>query len=161
LSIEFERVGTADDGLTFVELARGLRARGYNRENRLYAMFVEPNQGYAGVGEASMPETPNEAPQYALVVNWSGQWTLHETGHMLGAVPFDAPHQFQSGHCSEQWDVMCRHPLENTLLRDSGLYRLACPDAPSWYFDCNHDDYYLHDGDWWDVTDSKFLTPGE
>lgn len=160
LEIAVESVPNAeDDPLTFEAIVGSLSQRGYRDARTLYVVFLEPFLGYPGVGEATMPEAPPEGPQYALIVHWTGLWALHEVGHMLGAVPGSAPHQFQNGHCSEQWDVMCRHPLENTFLAQSGLYRLACPDNPAWYFDCNHDDYYLHDGDWWDVADSPFLHP--
>ena len=44
-------------------------------------------------------------------VSWSqnggGIVAAHELGHTLGAVQPDAPHSNHSGHCVDEWDVMC------------------------------------------------------
>lgn len=147
-----------DGVVAFPEILQAVAAAGHDRRDRLYAIFYPATAGYDAVGEATGGGDRSQGPQYALMANWTGYWTLHELGHALGAVPFEAPHQYRSGHCLEQNDVMCRR-IED--LDEPGDYeeilQLNCPHAPQWLFDCNNDDYYLHNGDWWDVADSPYL----
>jgi hypothetical protein len=147
-----------DDGvMSFAEVVNAVREKGHERHDRLYAIFYPPELGYDEVGEATGPGDASVGPQYAMMAEWSGFWTLHEVGHTLGAVPSKAPHQFARGHCLQLNDVMCRRieDLDDPLYKE--IVEVDCGDAPEWLFDCNHDDYYLHDGDWWDVADSPYL----
>lgn len=157
LDIAFLRAPpVGDDGIfAYAEAVATAREAGHGRRDRLYAIFYPDGAGYEGVGESSGPGDASQGPQFAFIVEWSGYWTLHEVGHTLGAVPSKAPHQFASGHCSELNDVMCRRPEH--LDQPDYEPELNCPSKPIWQFDCNHDDYYMHDGDWWDVADSPYL----
>jgi hypothetical protein len=147
-----------EEGLVpFADIVAAVQSVGHDRADRLYAIFYPRGEGYEAVGEATGGGDRSQGPQYALIAEWTGYWTLHELGHTLGAVPFDAPHQYKSGHCLEQNDVMCRRLEDLDDPEFPALLELNCPDAPEWLFDCNNDDYYLHDGDWWDVADSPYL----
>jgi hypothetical protein len=147
-----------DDGfVTFPEIVGAAREQGYDRSDRIYAIYYRSRQGYGEVGEATGSGDRSRGPQYALISEWSGFWTLHELGHTFGAVPGPAPHQFLKGHCLELNDVMCRRVQDLDDPDYPGIVQHNCPKAPEWLFDCNHDDYYLHDGDWWDVADSPYL----
>jgi hypothetical protein len=146
-----------DGAVTFAEIVEAAVETGYDRPDRIYAIYYASGQGYDEVGEATGSGDRSQGPQYALIAQWTGFWTLHELGHTFGAVPGPAPHQYAKGHCLELNDVMCRRiqDLDDPAYAD--IVRVNCPDSPEWLFDCNHDDYYLHDGDWWDVADSSYL----
>ena len=147
-----------DLAVTFDDLVQAAAAAGHDRADRLYVLFYPANAGYAEVGEALGSGDASQGPQYALVVEWSGFWTRHELGHALGAVPASAPHQYERGHCLQLHDVMCRRLEDKDDPRYDHLVVWTCPHGPVWYFDCNHDDYCLHGGDWWDVADSPYLS---
>lgn len=147
-----------EDGvMTFAEVVTAAVEAGHQREDRLYAIFYPAGAGYEEVGEATGPGDASQGPQFAMMTEWTGFWTLHEVGHTLGAVPGSAPHQFAQGHCNQLNDVMCRRLQDLDDPDYAAVVQLDCPEAPEWLFDCNHDDYYLHDGDWWDVADSPYL----
>jgi hypothetical protein len=72
----------------------------------------------------------------------------HELLHNLGAVPGFAPNQCRrsaSHACDSTTDVMYPFVGDGSTLDSVVL-------------DFNHDDYYAHDGAWWDVQDSDWLT---
>jgi hypothetical protein len=72
----------------------------------------------------------------------------HELLHNLGAVPEGAPHECptSSSHaCDSTVDIMYPFISDGSTLDTVQL-------------DVGHDDYYAHDGSWWDVQDSSWLT---
>ena len=160
---------TGDD--TFQDTVNDLWARGYNRSDRRYLIYVDANV-YCGLGSLLADDRPGAAnlnnglptvsPTFARVDN--GCWGLadsaeaHEVMHTLGSVQPTAPHGTPGYHCSDDFDRMCGDDGSGTPMR------FLCPLSHEPIFDCNHDDYFSTNpvpGSWlathWNVADSVFL----
>jgi hypothetical protein len=72
----------------------------------------------------------------------------HELTHNLGAVPSEAPNE-----CQDEPGHVCDSTLDL-------LYPFLAPGftLDQAILDVNHDDYYAHSGNWWDVQDSAWLS---
>ncbi|MEV7003928.1 RICIN domain-containing protein [Streptomyces sp. NPDC093982] len=149
---------------------KALAAKGFNRRDRKYMMFVDAKI-YCGIGSFSGDERPgrnnrsNFGPSYGRTDAgcWNGSTPAHELGHNLGAVNNSAPHASGSAHCVDEWDIMC--------YSDSPKYpkmRTLCPErASDKRLDCHHDDYYNtapKPGSYldthWNVANNRFLISG-
>jgi uncharacterized repeat protein (TIGR01451 family) len=134
-----------------------LQARGYNRDDRKYAAFVDSTSGQCkGVASLWMDDSAGatnlnnsratyaraEFPGCSFSSTAAGYLMAHELMHTFGGVQDSAPHstsQFagSGGHCYDEWDRMCYKDGGNTVLQT------LCPDAGhDNLFDCNHDDYF-------------------
>jgi hypothetical protein len=167
LSIKKVDVGSADDN-TFDATVQALKARGFNRTDRKYSLFVESNV-YCGIGSIYGDTRPGQenynngyAAQYAR--SDAGCWNYseaHELMHNLGGVQPGAPNATAGYHCSDEADEMCYD--------DDGsgpvVMRSVCGGRDGSLFDCNHDDYFLAgtpaSTNWlathWNTANSAFL----
>ena len=167
LSIKKVDVGSADDN-TFDATVTALKARGYNRTDRKYSLFVESNV-YCGIGSIYGDTRPGQenynngyAAQYAR--SDAGCWNYaeaHELMHNLGGVQPGAPNATPGYHCSDEADEMCYD--------DDGsgpvVMRTVCSGRDGSRFDCNHDDYFFAgtplSTNWlathWNTANSAFL----
>ncbi len=128
----------------------------------------DPRSNTCGLGESYWDEVPagSALPNLNLHgtraaiddrcwdINGGGSVPAHELMHTLGAVQQGAPNYANSGHCSDEYDLMCYGP---------GM-RVVCPISGEAYFDCNNDDYFNTDPDvgqylcsHWNTSDSPYL----
>jgi hypothetical protein len=156
----------ADSFGATVEAAQtaGLRAA-----NRKYVLFVDTDN-LCGVAtlrydDRRGPENANNAgPSWARVdrVCWDGPAVTHEIFHMLGAVQTTAPHFDDTGHCTDDRDLMCYQNKGGKRVR---IRCTALIDDDR--LDCAKDDYFniaprsgsylaLH----WNTARSSFLYGG-
>jgi hypothetical protein len=154
---------TGDD--TFSAMRSELRAKGFNRNDRKYLVWMDASVGICGLGEmliddrATQDNANNRGPSYARVDTPCWNYAeAHELIHTLGGVQDSAPHSSSAGHCIDENDTMCYvdtsgNPMEND-----------CPSFPSWQVDCRLDDYFNGAPDasnylatHWNVADSVFL----
>jgi hypothetical protein len=144
-------------------------ARGYDRTDRNYLMFVDA-EVLCGIGTVRGDDRPgqnnwnNTGGGYARVDAgcWDGFTAAHEVMHNLGGVQPGAPNDSGGWHCTDESDVMC--------YRDAPRYpemRDVCSAGP-WanlaLFDCGQDDYFSANptpGSYltrkWNTANSRFL----
>ena len=156
---------TGDD--SFSNTRSELRAQGMNATDRKYLVWVDAAVGICGLGELYMNDTPtqdnpnNRGPLYARVdAPCFGYAETHELLHTMGAVQASAPHSTNAGHCTQTVDAMCYSDASGVTMTG------ACPNAPSYWVDCNLDDYFAADpatnsylANNWNVARSAFLQP--
>jgi len=123
-----------------------LAAKGYNRNDRKYLVWVDANV-YCGIGEIYNDDRAgqhNYNNVYGLVSRVdNGCWGVvgqsveaHELMHNLGGVQPSAPNATMYNHCTDDRDRMC-------YADGSGAPMVQrCPAAHENVFDCNHDDYF-------------------
>jgi len=133
----------------------GLGPVDYAAPDRIYLVVVDHilRMGayrYGGEGTLLPDDQPDPAtnmnndgsiPRYALVAQLNGLTALHELGHNIGAVQDSAPHSSLLGHCYERRDAMC-YQDGGDYFKLGGTMIDACPEKPTWWFDCGKDDYY-------------------
>jgi hypothetical protein len=144
--LEVVLVPAGDDA--FDAMVQQLRARGHNRTDRKYLVFVDTTAaGICGLGNMNPDDRPGQAnannsgPMYARID--AGCWNqpqaaAHELFHTMGAVQNSAPNTTGYGHCIDEYDVMCYPdpPLEPEM-------RFDCPSvAHDNRLDCSDDDYF-------------------
>ncbi|NLT55565.1 MAG: hypothetical protein GXX79_13595 [Actinomycetales bacterium] len=129
----------------FSSTNKELQAQGFNRRDRKYVIFADADV-YCGIGSFAGDTTKgasnrsNFGPSYGRSDSgcWNATTAAHELGHNLGAVNNDSPNTTGSGHCVDEYDIMC--------YSDSPDYPsmvVKCNDrAGDSRLDCNHDDYY-------------------
>ena len=160
---------TADDN--FANTMTELKARGYNRADRRYMVWMDANV-LCGIGQIyrdSQPGQANANNGYYTAFGRvdAGCWgyaEAHELMHNLGGVQPDAPHATPNFHCRDESDEMCYD--------DDGsgpvVMQSVCAGRDGRLFDCNHDDYFLAGtpaaGSWlsthWNTYNSRFLLRG-
>ena len=160
---------TADD--SFSNTISELKARGYNRADRRYLVWMDANV-LCGIGQLyrdSQPGQTNANNGYYTAFSRvdAGCWgygEAHETMHNLGGVQPDAPHGTPNFHCWDERDEMCYD--------DDGsgpvVMQTVCSTRDARLFDCNHDDYFYAGtppaGSWlathWNTYNSRFLLRG-
>jgi hypothetical protein len=160
---------TGDD--TFSNTINELKARGYNRADRRYMVWMDANV-LCGIGQIyrdSQPGQTNANNGYYTAFGRSdaGCWgyaEAHELMHNLGGVQPDAPHGTPGFHCWDERDDMCYD--------DDGsgpvVMQTVCSSRDARLFDCNHDDYFHAGtppaGTWlathWNTYNSRFLLRG-
>jgi hypothetical protein len=171
LDITFVRLPKTDAQISargpFVrdEIEKLLRARGFKKANKIYAVFYDGSSTHACGGGSWPPvlkgsvaalylrgEIPGFLPcsdnPFAQDEDLPGYWEfvlVHEILHTLGFVATCAPSHVLSGHVGD----------DNQDL----MYAGDLPWMP-WLLDFNHDDYFAHsNGRCLDLMDSKFLLP--
>lgn len=128
---------------TFAGSVAELRARGYNRSDRKYLVWVDSAVGICGIAHVYDDDRPgadnanNGGNMFARADApcW-GHAELHELLHTLGAVQDSAPHSTAAGHCVDEVDAMCYEDGSGATMR------AACQDKPAWFVDCGLDDYF-------------------
>ncbi|MFG2287396.1 RICIN domain-containing protein [Streptomyces sp. NPDC048595] len=166
LNVEVPAAALSEFGSTNNALA----AKGFDRRDRKYMMFVD-TKVYCGIGSFNGDERPgkenlsNFGPSYGRTDAgcWGGSTPAHELGHNLGAVNNSAPHTSGGGHCVDEWDIMCysdspNYPKMQTL----------CPERTGdERLDCHHDDYFntapkpgSYLATHWNVANNRFLIAG-
>jgi hypothetical protein len=160
---------TADDN--FSNTMSELRARGYNRADRRYMVWMDANV-LCGIGQIyrdSQPGQGNANNGYYSAFGRvdAGCWgygEAHELMHNLGGVQPDAPHATAGFHCWDENDEMC---YDDDGSGPVGM-QYVCGSRDSRWFDCNHDDYFLagtpapgsYLSTHWNTFDSRFLIRG-
>jgi hypothetical protein len=160
---------TADDN--FSNTITELKARGYNRADRRYMVWMDANV-MCGIGQIYRDSQPgqtnaNNGSYTAFGRVDAGCWgygEAHELMHNIGGVQPDAPHATPNFHCWDESDQMCYD--------DDGagsvVMQSVCAGRDGRLFDCNHDDYFLAGtppaGSWlsthWNTYNSRFLLRG-
>jgi hypothetical protein len=136
---------TPSGSASFVTIANDLRARGYNKSNEKYVIHYDGPMQYCGQGDIRRSEVdgvsnPNNiGPNYGINYDCLGWFVLmHENGHNLGAVQYNAPFSTGTGfHCWQADDVMCYSDGGD---KDPGFLQYDCLDFDHW--DCRNNDYY-------------------
>jgi hypothetical protein len=137
----------ASSGGGFENIVSSARAAGFDSQRADYLIFYDTTtNGACGTASFSYDErlaSENEnnfGGDYAVVYEncWESHLPMHEGGHMMGAVQYNAPHSTGSGsHCNQDYDVMCYTPdggdRNQTSVRN-------CGGEPR--FDCGFDDYF-------------------
>jgi hypothetical protein len=159
---------TGDD--TFQNTISELQAKGYNRTDRKYMIFMDAGV-YCGIGNVFGDDqhgdnnANNGGPSYGRTDSgcWDSHTPAHELMHNLGGVQLSAPHTSGGYHCIDESDVMCYsdepdYPDMEYLCNDWEDENLL---------DCNNDDYYHTNptgGSYlathWNAADSAFLVGG-
>ncbi|MGI9021678.1 MAG: hypothetical protein ACR2HV_00290 [Acidimicrobiales bacterium] len=160
---------TGDD--SFSNTIAELKARGYNRADRRYMIWMDASV-LCGIGHVYRDSQPGPANanngHYTAfgrvdAACW-GYGEGHELMHNLGGVQPDAPHATANFHCWDDNDEMCYD--------DDGYgpvaMRAVCAGRDTRLFDCRHDDYFLAGtapaGTWlashWNTHNSRFLVQG-
>jgi hypothetical protein len=155
----------------FTTTVNELAAKGYNRDDRKYLVWVDANV-YCGIGEVYNDDRAgqnNYNNVYGLVSRVdNGCWGVvgqsveaHELMHNLGGVQPTAPNATSLNHCTDERDRMCYADGSGEPLVE------RCPAAHENVFDCNHDDYFStappagsYLATHWNTANSVWLTPG-
>jgi hypothetical protein len=133
---------------SFGGVVSAAKAAGFNRSNEKYVVFTDAGSATAnlcGTGSFISDERltatnrSNIGPQWGVIWNgcWTGKTPMHELGHTIGAVQYNAPDSSGSGgHCNDGLDVMCYADGG-----DKSLYvNNVC--TTKIHFDCDHDTYF-------------------
>lgn len=156
---------TGDDSL--IKTINDLLAKGYNRDDRKYLVFVDANV-YCGIGEIFDDDSKGAGNvhngYYGMFSRvdlpcWDGDTAIHELSHNLGAVQKTAPHSSGGYHCTDEYDVMCYSDSPNYPTMNE-----VCATSQDRILDCNRDDYFnVHPtnssylGTHWNIADSNFM----
>ena len=160
---------TADDN--FSNTITELKARGYNRADRRYMVWMDANV-LCGIGQIyrdSQAGQANANNGYYTAFGRAdaGCWgyaEAHEMMHNLGGVQPDSPNATPGFHCRDESDEMCYD--------DDGsgpvVMQPVCSGRDGRLFDCNHDDYFLagtpaagtYLSTHWNTYNSRFLVRG-
>lgn len=160
---------TADD--TFANTISELKARGYNRTDRRYMVWMDSNV-LCGIGQLYKDSQPgqtnaNNGAYTAFSRVDAGCWGYgegHELMHNIGGVQGDAPNSTPGFHCRDEPDEMCYDDDGS----GSVVMQSVCTGRDGRLFDCNHNDYFLAglpaSGSWlsthWNTYNSRFLLRG-
>lgn len=144
--IEIGSFTSSGDG--FQAAVDGARAAGYNKSNVKYWIFFDTDSTtYCGISSFTKDERAiatngnNYGGSYSLSHRncWNGRTPMHEVGHAMGAVQYNAPSSTGTGgHCNEDVDVMCYSPDGGDKNQSGTVDR--CTDHT--HFDCQHDTYF-------------------
>jgi hypothetical protein len=154
-------------GNQFSVVKNEIAAKGFNKPNKKYIVWLDAGSQYCGQGELYQDTRRssanyNELKTTAIVYRpyptsdpltggfCRGRTAMHEMGHNLGALQKVAPHAFDGAHCNDSAeDVMCY--TSATSFDDGGAV-----------FDYKRDDYWdpiTGKHTWWTVNLSKYLCP--
>jgi hypothetical protein len=154
---------------SFGETINAAQRAGLDAKNRKYVLFVDADN-LCGIATLLYDEQPtpdnlnNAGPSWARVDSgcWSAEPTVHEIFHMLGAVEKGAPHYDDTGHCTDDRDVMCYQSPGGKRVR------IRChPWSEEERLDCGKNDYFNiapRNGSYlakhWNTARSSFLYGG-
>lgn len=164
--------GTTDD------LLNVMKDEGKTDPDRKYLVLIKKNEvrfprpGLGGIayGSARGNDTkePSQQPAatepgWAFAGTSSASIIAHEMLHTFGAVKSSAPNADETGHCVDEYDVMCYE----AHWREGGRpVKEVCRETLDWMFDCNNDDYWNLDPEpgsyldtHWNTADSPWLEP--
>ena len=154
-------------GNQFSVVKNEIAAKGFNKANKKYIVWLDAGSQYCGQGELYQDTRRssanyNERKTTAIVYRpyptgdpltggfCRGRTAMHEMGHNLGAIQKVAPHAFDGAHCNDSAeDVMCYTSATST-------------DTGGASFDYGNDDYWDPASGklgWWTVNLSKYLCP--
>ncbi|MFI7594326.1 hypothetical protein [Micromonospora sp. NPDC049359] len=152
------------------KVAAAMKARGYNRTDRIYLTFYQGTHecglGWNDAGGSDSPSSGspyNSGPGWAMIDEGCWAWNNagHELLHAMGAVQASAPHATAFGHCWDDQDILC---YDDGGLPSGGL-KNECPSAVGDIIDCNNDDYFNYApaagtylASHWNVANSYYLT---
>jgi hypothetical protein len=142
-------------GPTFNRVMSGLESNGVAAGYKKYLVYFDGpavEDGVCGTGAGDF----SSGPSYAVV--WlagcpdvaTDAVAAHELLHSFGALPDGAPHACPAAHGGTG------HPCDSPT---DVLYPFAVPGVAlsAQVLDFNHDDYYAHSGNWFDIQDSLWL----
>lgn len=120
-----------------------LRAKGYNRSDRKYIVWMDASV-YCGIAYVSSDSKPtqdnisNRSSGFGRVDRgcWGGTVEAHELMHTLGGVQKNSPNSNGAYHCVDEYDRMCYNDGSGVPLK------YLCPSTEEYRFDCNKDDYF-------------------
>jgi hypothetical protein len=175
---------TAAAAADFDPMIAEIKAKGYNRTDRIYLSFVDTTtSNICGIATLFDDDRANGSlnwnnvgPSFARVDAgcWSGDLAGHEVMHTLGGVQNSAPHTtfnpadpdtYFGGHCIDEWDIMCYSDVSQALHLPP--MEIHCPDdnLDVTRFDCGDDDYYntspasgTYLANFWNPANNRFLT---
>lgn len=128
----------------FSATLQAARRAGMNALNRKYVLLMDTNR-LCGVGTLAYDDRPglmnssNTGPSWARVDRgcWSGEIIAHEIFHLLGAVQKSAPHFDNSGHCTDDHDLLCYQNAGGKR-----VYVRCRAQSQENRLDCAKDDYF-------------------
>lgn len=144
---------TVDGAANFATVITDLRSLGYGTNQSLsakdkYIVFydgvvagVTAQSQFMDDSRLSVDNYNNSGGMFSIqfttyINEPAWQMLLHEYGHSLGAVQFDAPNTSGNYHCNDGFDVMCYGDGGKTSHFDT----TACPAYLA--FDCGNNDYF-------------------
>lgn len=155
-------------GNQFNLVANEIAAKGFNRPNKKYVVWLDAGSQYCGQGSlwsdtVRSAANANDVNRTTGIVYrpyptgdpltggfCRGRTALHEMGHNMGALQRVAPNAFDGAHCNDSAeDVMC---YTSATSNDTG----------TGVFDYRQDDYWdpmPAKLPWWTVNLSKYLCP--
>ena len=149
-----------------------LASKGYNRTDRKYLIWYDAADAMCGIGtqraddSADLTNANNTTTGYARVDGDCWDYAEpHELMHTLGGVQNSAPHssrrQGGSGHCTDDYDVMCY--ADATTVKVQTVCTNVVDET---LYDCNHDDYFntaplpsSYLATHWNTANSSWLDP--
>lgn len=159
----------------FGALVHSLDSQGLDRHDRKYLVWIDSaTTTCSGIATQLDDDRPgqenynNTSVGYARVddscLPRDGFVETHELFHLLGAVQPSAPHVSPTGHCSDEWDLLCYDDDAGGPFRTT----VRCPTtANDRRLDCRHDDYFSTDptprsylDTHWNAADSRYLEDG-
>jgi hypothetical protein len=168
-ALSVQRVALSPSGVDgFSAMTSELKAKGFDRSDRKYLIWVDAAVGICGLGQMYLDDRAggdnrnNRGSMYARVDAPCWDYAeVHELIHTLGGVQDSSPNSTRAGHCVDENDTMC---YVDTSKRAT---QVVCSSAPSWEVDCGLDDYfnaaptagsYLDTS--WNTSRSSFLEGG-
>jgi hypothetical protein len=145
IRVDAVELPTPNSQASFSTIVSDLRAKGYWDWHEKYVIHYDAGLGYCGQGDirgsevdgASNPN--NVGPNYGINYDCLGWFVfMHENGHNLGAVQYNAPFSTGTGwHCWQGDDVMCYSDGGD---KDPGYIQRDCLDYTHW--DCKNNDFF-------------------
>ncbi|MQA99815.1 MAG: hypothetical protein GEU78_05920 [Actinobacteria bacterium] len=168
-SLSVPEVTLSSSGVdTFSAMISELKAKGFDRSDRKYLIWVDAAVGICGLGQMYLDDRAggdnrnNRGSMYARVDAPCWDYAeVHELIHTLGGVQDSSPNSTRAGHCVDENDTMC---YVDTSKKST---RVVCSTAPSWEVDCGLDDYFnatptagSYLDSFWNTSRSSFLEGG-
>lgn len=145
IRVDAVELPTPNGQANFSTIVADLSAKGYSRPNEKYVIHYDGPQNYCGQGNIwgsehdGVGNPNNNGPSYGINYDCLGWFVLmHENGHNLGAVQYNAPFSTGTGwHCWQGNDVMCYSDGGD---KDPGYIQFDCLDYSHW--DCKSNDFF-------------------